>query len=70
MKKAAFLPEDQCWHDIKYMLLGLVFGSLTYLQAYPTLVIFQCLPQQVSLSLDQQGKNHLFNLKIQAQIWP
>ena len=52
------------------MILGLVFGSLTYLQAYPTLAIFQRLLQQVSLSLEQQGFFEFFYMKIQARIWP
>ena len=45
-KKAAFLPEDGSWFDMKSMILGFVFGTQTYIHAYPGLAIRQRLIQQ------------------------
>ena len=45
-RKAAFLPVDGSWFDLKSMILGFVFGTQTYMQAYPGLEISQRLNQQ------------------------
>ena len=45
-RKAALLPVDGSCSDLKSTILGPVFGTQTYMQAYPGLEIRQRLIQQ------------------------